>query len=92
METSLTYTGKVVYFSSDEPRWKKRIAKYAEEHPDEVTILRRPEENDGCVYATFPVSYVKIQPKSTRKLTDEQKLTFLETMRKSRAKNTQDTK
>ena len=90
METSVTYTGKVAYFSSDEPKWRKRILKLAEEYPDEVHIIARPETNDGCVYATIPSSYVKIAPKNRRQMTDEQRAAAAERLRKYREENTQD--
>ncbi len=84
METCFNYTGEWGYFSSDEIKWRNRIEKLAKERPDEVTILKHAEENDGCVYARLPASYLKIQPKNKRDLSDEQRLMLQERMRKLR--------
>ena len=86
METSCTYTGKYAYFSSDEKKWRTKIEKLAKEHPDEVTIIRHAEENDGCVYARIPSYYMKIQPKKRSNMSDEQKLAVRERLAKSRLK------
>ena len=70
METSISYTTKDrAYVSSDERKWINRIRILQKKYPGEVYILKQPEENDGCIYATVPVSYVKIQPK--RQLSEE---------------------
>lgn len=82
METSCSYTDQWAWFSSDERKWATRIRKLAEQHPDEVVILRTPEENDGCIYAKIPSSWFKIQPKISRNLTDEQRLILRERGRK----------
>lgn len=87
METSCSYTGEYAYFSSDEKKWRNRIEKLAMEHPDEVTIIRHAEDNDGCIYARIPASYMKIQPKKTRELTDEQRVILVERLRKSHEKS-----
>ena len=84
METSCSYVGKDAFFSSDERKWHTRIMKLAEDHTEEVTIIRRPEENDGCIYAKLPADWFKIQPKRTRELTDEQRVALVARLRKSR--------
>lgn len=73
METSCNYTDKTMYFSSDERRMINKILRLADSHPEEVTILKRPEENDGCIYATLPSEYLKISPPKHIHLTDEQR-------------------
>ena len=40
--------------------------------PDEVTIISQPEENEGCIYAKIPVSYLKITQKKKKNFTEEQ--------------------
>ena len=90
METSCTYTDEYAYFSSDETRWKNRILKMAEKYPELVTILRRPEVNDGCVYAKFPARWMEIRPKGTSELTDEEKLILTERIKKARMNTGQD--
>ncbi len=79
-----------MYFSSDELRWRNRIIALAEAHPDEVTILEHPDQNDGCVYAKLPVEYLKIQPKRNVNLSDEQRIAAserLKSLRKPRLEN-----
>lgn len=48
---------------------KSKLFRLAEDHPDEVKILK--ENEDGSVFAHIPVSYVKISP--PRQISDEQK-------------------
>ena len=63
METVINYCAlDAAYVSSDEPRWKRRILKLAEKHPDDVMIIRKPEVNDGCIYAKIPVHWIRINP------------------------------
>ena len=87
METCFNYTDKeVAYFSSDERRWITRIRKLAAKFPDRVTILKQPEENDGCIYAQLPVECLKINLISRRELSEEEILASrqrLEIARKS---------
>lgn len=84
METCFEYIDKEdAYFSSDERKWIARIRKLAEKFPDKVTILKQPEENDGCIYATLPSEYLNIGPKKRMNLTDEQIAIRREIARKS---------
>ena len=85
MDTCINWLSDKAYFSSDEHWWRERILKLAESHPDEVQILKRPEENDGCLYATFPKKWVKVTPPRTRELTEEQLTELRERMRKAQA-------
>lgn len=41
---------------------QNRILKLAEGHPDEVTIICRPESNNGFLFAHIPLKWLKIQP------------------------------
>ena len=50
-------------------KYKTRIKKLAEEHPDEVKILS--ENSEGSILAKIPLSYIKISP--PRKVSDKQK-------------------
>lgn len=90
METSCSYVDGNAYFSSDERKWHSRIRKLAEDHPDEVIIIRQPEDNDGCIYAKMPASWFKIQPKFKREYSDEQRAMFRERMAKLRGKTKDD--
>ena len=72
METCFNYTEEKAFFSSDERKWIFRIKKLAEEHP-EIRIIKYPEQNDGCIYAEIPASWLKIQPKRKMELSEEEK-------------------
>jgi len=87
METAISYTDGKAWFSSDERKWCTRIKKLAEQYPDDVVIKRQPEDNDGCIYVVLPASWLKIQPKKTRELSDEQRLILQERMRKLHQKS-----
>lgn len=64
METCFNYTDKDTgYFSSDERRWINKIRKLKEKFPDQVRIIREPEDNDGCIYCSLPVAWLKVMPK-----------------------------
>jgi len=72
METCFNYCDKdVAFFSSDERRWINKIHKLKQLRPDEVEILREPENNDGCIYCKLPAHYLKLQPK--REYTEEER-------------------
>lgn len=92
METQTGYLTEdhVLWFSSDERKWITRILKLAEAHPEEVTIRKRPEENDGCIYATMPAAWLKIGPPRKLELTEEQRRTMSDhakQLNRDRAKN-----
>ena len=79
METCFEYIDKEdAFFSSDERKWIARIKKLAEKFPGKVTILKQPEENDGCIYARLPQEAMKINLISRPPLTDEQIATLRE--------------
>ena len=86
METACGYLDdKVMWVSTDERRMITHLLKLAEKHPDEVKIVARPEENDGCLYLKCPASYLKINPPVRQNLSDEQRVARserLKTMRK----------
>ena len=82
METACSYTDDWAWFSSDERKWVTKIRKLAEQYPDKVIIKRQPEDNDGCIYAKVPASWLKIQPKYTRNYSDEQRAIYAEMARK----------
>lgn len=87
METCCEYTDKErMYFSTDERRLITRILRFYEKHPDDVTIIKRPEENDGCLYCIVPPSWLKITPPVKRELTEEQRKASSERMAYMREK------
>lgn len=76
METCLNYTDTddgCMYISSDEKKVINRILKLKEQHPADVEITKRPENNDGCLYAVIPAKWLRISPPRVNNLTEEQR-------------------
>ena len=91
IDTSVSYTSKdEMFFSSTERSWHNKILKLAKNHPDEVTILARPENNDGCIYAKMPVSYLNIRPKRISTMTEEQRQAASDRLKKMRQEQNED--
>ena len=87
METCCEYTDKErMYLSTDERRLITRILRFQEKYPNDVTIIKRPEENDGCLYCIVPPSWLKITPPVRRELTEEQRKASSERMAYMREK------
>lgn len=85
METCINYCNdKKAFVSSDERRWINRVRKLNEEYPEEVRIIRQPEQNDGCIYATVPIKWVRINPPKKMHLTDEQRVQLRERIKHTR--------
>ena len=88
METACGYLDdKVMWVSTDERRMITHLLKLAEKHPDEVKIVARPEENDGCLYLKCPASYLKINPPVRQNLSDEQRVARSERLKSMRKTN-----
>ena len=85
METSFSWERGMpepaVECYSDDPAWKFKLLRLAEEHPDQVIVKVRPEENDGAVIVKVPSNYVKIGPPRRVNMTDERKAELAEKMR-----------
>lgn len=85
METTIEYTDKkTAWVSTDEVAVRNRLLRYAEEYPDDVNIIKSPNENWGCLYMTVPVSWIKIKP--PKKISDERKAALAEALRSAREK------
>ena len=86
METGCGYLSedRILWFSSDEPKWKNRIEALAKEYPDECVITVRPEKNGGCINAKLPASWLKIKPPKKVNLTMEQRMAAAERLRKGK--------
>ena len=81
VETCFNYTDtQTAFVSSDERKWITKIRKLKQERPDEVRIIREPEDNNGCIYATIPPAWVKIRPK--RMMTEEKRAELSEKMKR----------
>lgn len=52
-------------------RLRNRILKLAEQHPDEVSVICRPEENNGFLFAHIPLKWLRIQP--PKQMSEEQR-------------------
>ena len=86
MDTCFNYCNKEkAYFSSDEWKWINKIHKLKEQYPEEVDILNEPEDNDGSIYCTVPVSWLKIQPKRKVSMSDEEREILRERLARMRA-------
>lgn len=59
MEVNISCCGDKAFIDSNLPMWKNRIAKWAEDFPEAVSIIAQPENNDGYIYASFPSSWLK---------------------------------
>ena len=82
METCCEYTDSVMWVSTDERRMITRMMKLIAEHPDETEIIKRPKENDGCLYCKVPSTWLKIAPPVKREMSDEQKAAASQRMQK----------
>ena len=82
METCCEYTDSVTWVLTDERRMITRMMKLIAEHPDETEIIKRPEENDGCLYCKVPSTWLKIAPPVKREMSDEQKAAASQRMQK----------
>ena len=73
METCFNYTQKERgYFSSDERKYITKVRKLKEKYPEQVRIIREPENNDGCIYCELPTEWFTIRVPKKMDLTDEQ--------------------
>lgn len=71
--------------SSSESKWVNKLQKLAADHPDEVKIIA--ENEDGSVMAHVPDGWVKLSPKQTRTLSEEQKAAARERLTSVRNKS-----
>lgn len=84
METCCNYTSDVMFVSTDEQWLINRIMRFSETHPDEVEVMRYPQDNDGCLYCKLPSNWLKITPPAKRDLTYEQRAAAAERLRNLR--------
>ena len=62
---------EVMEFSTDNEYWIKRVLADAEKHHDEITVLLRPEENNGSIKVLIPNKYMDIRPEQIQIWGDE---------------------
>jgi hypothetical protein len=70
-----------MWISSDHSKIIWRVRKLKKLYPDQVRIIKQPEENDGCIYATVPAEWLVITPPRRVNMTEEQKLASAERLR-----------
>lgn len=74
METACGYVDdKILWFSSDEKKWITHWLKCAALYPNDVQIIKRPEENDGCIYVKAPAHWLKVKPPKKMNLSEEER-------------------
>jgi len=52
--------------STDNEYWINRIIEDAKKHPDEITILSMPEQNNGSIKVSIPYKYMDIRPEQIK--------------------------
>lgn len=52
-------------------RLRNRVLRLAEQHPDEVAVICRPEENNGFLFVHIPLKWLRIQP--PKQMSEEQR-------------------
>jgi hypothetical protein len=91
METTINYCEDgMAYISSDERRWHNRMNALAEQHREEVTIIKQPGENHGFIYGKFPQKWIKVSPPRQVIMTEEKREILrknLQSIRENRRKD-----
>lgn len=83
METCFNYVDKEKgFFSSDERRFITKIRKLQAKYPEQVRIIKEPEDNDGCIYAELPTAWFTIRVPKKMNLTDEKRQELSERMKR----------
>ena len=91
-ETCVSYTSpdEVLSFSSSEKKWINKVIKLKEQRPNDVRIIKLPEDNDGMIYAMLPKSWLKISPPRQVNFTDEQRAAMADRLAAARDKRGED--
>ena len=85
-ETSWNYISddNIAYFSSSERKWITKIRKLAEANPNEVKIVREPEDNGGTIYAQVPATWLYVRKPKQVNMTEEQRAAAAERLKNAR--------
>lgn len=88
-ETSWNYISddNIAYFSSSERKWITKIRKLAEANPNEVKIVREPEDNGGTIYAQVPATWLYVRKPKQVNMTEEQRAAAAERLKNARNSN-----
>lgn len=84
METCLEYTDKTMWIFTDEKWLITRIMRLRDVHPEEVEIVKTPQENHGCLYCKVPAKWLKVSPPKRVNMTEEQRKAAVERMKNIR--------
>lgn len=74
--------------STNERKWINKLTKLAEVYPNEVHIMKLPEENYGALLIAVPKTWFKISPPRQRTLSEEQRAVLSERLKDARQKRT----
>lgn len=66
---------------STEKKWINKIINLQQEHPNDVKIIHRPEDNNGMIYAHVPQNWFKLSPPKRVNMTEEQKAAAAERLK-----------
>lgn len=83
-----TNESKTAQVTTNEHSWITRLLKLAEQRPDEVQVIKHPDDNYGYLLINIPKTWFKVSPPKTRTMSEEQKAALVERLQKSRQKNT----
>ncbi len=85
-ETAFDYLTSEDYatFTTEEPKWIRKITALSQTHPNEVKIICTPEKNHGTLYAHIPKNWLKVSPPKKVSFTDEQRAAAAERMANAR--------
>lgn len=72
------------YYSTNMKSEIRKMTKYATTVPNEVTVIKEPDTNNGYLVALVPKSWFRIKPPRKRVLSDEQRLIMRKRMEETR--------
>ena len=70
-----------------ERKWITKIRKLAEANPNEVKIVREPEDNGGTIYAQVPATWLYVRKPKQVNMTEEQRAAAAERLKNARNSN-----
>lgn len=85
METCINYCEPgYAYMSTDERRWITHLKKLAKDRPEEMIIIKYPEENNGVLYCKFPQKWARVSPPRQVVISDEKRADLLQNIELAR--------
>ena len=84
IDTGISYSGgEWMYISTNERRIMTMVRKLAEKKPERCVIVKRPEDNDGIIYAKFDPKFLRLTAPREIHLTDEERMEMAEKFRRN---------